>query len=149
MARKRKVVVPEVVPEAAPVKKITELHTIVQCTQKSETFHNKYLKDLQNVYAKYKHEEFVKIFTGILSSAMQRDETHEFANTALSFCAKFITSFAEVDDEETHPMMTSIFNWLLSVSFSKFVKNCFSYFFCFLSRTHRPINTFDSDSVNL
>lgn len=50
MPRKRKVVVPEVVLEV-PVKKTTEVHTIVQCTQKSETFHNKYLKDLQIVYA--------------------------------------------------------------------------------------------------
>lgn len=147
MARKRKVVVPEVVPEAAPVKKTTELHTIVQCTQKGETFHNKYLKDLQIVYAKYKHEEFVKIFTGILLTAMQREETHEFANTALSFCAKFITSFAEVDDEETHPMMTSIFQWLLNVSFFLFCK--FYFYRNKSSSTHRPINTFDSDSVNL
>lgn len=51
MPRKRKVVVPEVIPEAPTVKKTTEVHTIIQCTQKNETFHNKYLKDLQIVYS--------------------------------------------------------------------------------------------------
>lgn len=119
MPRKRKVVVPE----EETVKIITEVHTIVQCIQKNETFHNKYLKDLQTVYANSNHKEFVKIFTKILLSAMQKEETNEYANTALLFCSKFITSFAEgaddeVDDEETHPMMTSIFNWLLNNSSS-------------------------------
>lgn len=71
----------------------------------------------------------MKIFKGILLSAMQKEETNEYANTALSFCSKFITSFAEGDDEETHPMMTSIFNWLLTVIifYFFFIKSIFFY----------------------
>lgn len=60
------------------------------------------------------HDGFIYTFVKMIKTAMGADETNEYANMTLMFCAKFITSF---EGEETHPVMIDVFRWLLTVNY--------------------------------
>lgn len=52
-------------------------------------------------------------FIKMLKTVLEAEEGNEYGNTALTFCAKFVTSF---ESETTHPVLADTFAWLLSVS---------------------------------
>lgn len=51
-------------------------------------------------------------FIKMLKTVLEAEEGNEYGNTALTFCAKFVTSF---ESEKTHPVLADTFAWLLSV----------------------------------
>lgn len=59
------------------------------------------------------HEDFMNDFLLILRSTMVRDINNEYASNVLGFCAKFV---AVHNTEETHPLVTDVFSWLLEVN---------------------------------
>uniref|UniRef100_A0A1B0GBP7 Nuclear condensin complex subunit 3 C-terminal domain-containing protein n=1 Tax=Glossina morsitans morsitans TaxID=37546 RepID=A0A1B0GBP7_GLOMM len=87
------------------------IRVIMSKIQLNETCHNKYIKELSQVYTRMDHDGFIYTFVKMIKTAMGADETNEYANMTLMFCAKFITSF---EGEETHPVMIDVFRWLLT-----------------------------------
>lgn len=87
------------------------IYTIMSKVQLNETFHNKYIKELKQLYEKMNHDAFIFTFIKIIKTAMVADDTNEFAYTTLIFCAKFVSSF---EGEETHPLLADICRWLLT-----------------------------------
>lgn len=51
-------------------------------------------------------------FINMLKTVLEAEEGNEYGNTALTFLAKFVTSF---ESEKTHPILADTFAWLLSV----------------------------------
>lgn len=62
--------------------------------------------------AQMQHENFMNIFLKCLRVNMKEDESNSFANLGLKFFAKFLTSLQ--DDGDTHPILVSTFDFLLS-----------------------------------
>lgn len=56
----------------------------------------------------------MKSFIQSLKGAMQHDETNEFANNRLKLCAKFIADPDHSEQELTHPIIITAFDWLLN-----------------------------------
>jgi len=85
---------------------------------------------------------FIKMFKTVLEA----DENNEYANTALAFCAKFVTSF---ESERTHPILAETFSWLLSVCpyCTFFLLICLSTYH-FSDRQFQIARTFDIASVS-
>uniref|UniRef100_A0A1B0GPE5 Vitellogenin domain-containing protein n=1 Tax=Phlebotomus papatasi TaxID=29031 RepID=A0A1B0GPE5_PHLPP len=98
-------------PKRPKNQKITAL--ILQTQEHAHRHHEKYIKELQKIYEKDKHEDFINDFLLILRSTMVRDVNNEYASNALGFCAKFV---AIHNTEETHPLVKDVFKWLLSTS---------------------------------
>lgn len=59
------------------------------------------------------HDAFMYTFIQMFKTILEADDSNEYGNTALAFCAKFVTSF---ESEKTHPLLAETFSWLLSVS---------------------------------
>ncbi|XP_019549483.3 condensin complex subunit 3 [Aedes albopictus] len=110
--RKIKVVVPTSSPEKAKFS-VVVIQTILNA-QESETSHVKLIKELKNIYPTIPHESFMKSFIQSLKGAMQHDETNEFANNRLKLCAKFIADPDHSEQELTHPIIITAFDWLLN-----------------------------------
>uniref|UniRef100_A0A1A9WQH7 Nuclear condensin complex subunit 3 C-terminal domain-containing protein n=1 Tax=Glossina brevipalpis TaxID=37001 RepID=A0A1A9WQH7_9MUSC len=116
MGRKRKVPIPN---EEKGNEENQQLKTldngpirgIMAKIQLNETCHNKYIKELSHVYTMMDHDGFIYTFIKMIKTAMAADESNEYANMTLMFCAKFITSF---QSEETHPIMIDVLRWLLT-----------------------------------
>jgi len=112
------------------------MYTILSNAQLNETFHKRYTKELKQLYSKvcpYKctyvnivvcyllftfslkldHDAFMFTFIKMFKTVLEADENNEYGNTALAFCATFVTSF---ESEKTHPILAETFSWLLSVS---------------------------------
>uniref|UniRef100_A0A182M4E0 Nuclear condensin complex subunit 3 C-terminal domain-containing protein n=1 Tax=Anopheles culicifacies TaxID=139723 RepID=A0A182M4E0_9DIPT len=111
--RKRKVVVattnaPEVVKFATAV-----IQTVLSA-QQSETTHAKLVKQLKQLYPTVQHDSFMKSFIQVIKRQMEHDETNTYANNVLKFCAKFVADPAFSEQPITHPIMASIFDWLLT-----------------------------------
>ncbi|KAL9918081.1 condensin complex subunit 3-like [Glossina fuscipes fuscipes] len=121
MGRKRKVPIPSEEKENEEDEQLTDalenivdngpIRVIMSKIQLNETCHNKYIKELSQVYTRMDHDGFIYTFVKMIKTAMGADETNEYANMTLMFCAKFITSF---EGEETHPVMVDVFRWLLT-----------------------------------
>jgi len=62
---------------------------------------------------KLDHDAFMFTFIKMFKTVLEADENNEYGNTALAFCATFVTSF---ESEKTHPILAETFSWLLSVS---------------------------------
>lgn len=58
------------------------------------------------------HANFVGLYKETLELFLVCDESQPFANTALTFLAKFVASFS---NDETHPMLKAAFDYLLNV----------------------------------
>ncbi|CAD7077192.1 unnamed protein product [Hermetia illucens] len=87
------------------------MYTIMSNAQLNETFHNKYIREMQQLYMKMDHDAFMFTLIKMLKCAMATEETNEYAQTTLAFCAKFVASY---DGEDTHPILTATFKWLMS-----------------------------------
>ncbi|XP_030372995.1 condensin complex subunit 3 [Scaptodrosophila lebanonensis] len=87
------------------------MYTILSNAQLNETFHKRYIKEMKKLYSQLDHDAFVFTFIKMLKTVLEAEDHNEYGNTALSFCAKFVTSF---ESEKTHPMLAATFNWLLS-----------------------------------
>uniref|UniRef100_A0A1A9Z578 Nuclear condensin complex subunit 3 C-terminal domain-containing protein n=1 Tax=Glossina pallidipes TaxID=7398 RepID=A0A1A9Z578_GLOPL len=121
MGRKRKVPIPSEEKENEEGEQLNDapenivdngpIRVIMSKIQLNETCHNKYIKELSQVYTRMDHDGFIYTFVKMIKTAMGADETNEYANMTLMFCAKFITSF---EGEETHPVMVDVFRWLLT-----------------------------------
>lgn len=110
--RKIKVVVPSSSPEKAKFS-VVVIQTILNA-QENETSHAKLIKELKNIYPTVTHESFMKSFIQSLKGAMQHDETNEYANNRLKLCAKFIADPDHTEQEITHPIIITAFDWLLN-----------------------------------
>uniref|UniRef100_A0A1A9WZL3 Nuclear condensin complex subunit 3 C-terminal domain-containing protein n=1 Tax=Glossina brevipalpis TaxID=37001 RepID=A0A1A9WZL3_9MUSC len=84
---------------------------IMSKIQLNETRHNKYIRELSQVYTRMDHDSFIHTFVRTIKTAMAADESNEYAKMILIFCAKFITSF---EGEGTHPVMKDVFQWVLT-----------------------------------
>ncbi|XP_030558597.1 condensin complex subunit 3 [Drosophila novamexicana] len=87
------------------------MYTILSNAQLNETFHKRYIKELKQLYSKLDHDAFMFTFIKMFKTVLEADEGNEYGNTALAFCAKFVTSF---ESEKTHPILAETFCWLLS-----------------------------------
>uniref|UniRef100_A0A8W7P6J8 Nuclear condensin complex subunit 3 C-terminal domain-containing protein n=1 Tax=Anopheles coluzzii TaxID=1518534 RepID=A0A8W7P6J8_ANOCL len=111
--RKRKVVVaPANSPEK--VKYSTAVIQTVLSAQQSETTHAKLVKQLKQLYSTVQHDSFMKSFVQVIKRQMEHEETNPYANNVLKFCAKFVADPEYSEQAVTHPIMASIFDWLLS-----------------------------------
>lgn len=84
----------------------------------------------------------------MFKTILEADDSNEYGNTALAFCAKFVTSF---ESEKTHPLLAETFSWLLSVSvYCTFLSIGFLHIlFAFFCRQFRIAHTYDIASVSL
>ncbi|XP_037942037.1 condensin complex subunit 3-like [Teleopsis dalmanni] len=89
----------------------SQMYTIMSFVQKSETFHNKYTKEMKSLYTKVDHKTFLFNFIKIIKTAMEADEQNTYAQTSLLFCAKFVCSYGT---DDAHPIFNDTFNWLLN-----------------------------------
>lgn len=87
------------------------MYTILSNAQLNETFHKRYTKELKQLYSKLDHDAFMFTFIKMFKTVLEADENNEYGNTALAFCATFVTSF---ESEKTHPILAETFSWLLS-----------------------------------
>ncbi|XP_034476603.1 condensin complex subunit 3-like isoform X1 [Drosophila innubila] len=87
------------------------MYTILSNAQLNETFHKRYIKELKLLYSKLDHDAFMVTFIKMFKTVLEADENNEYGNTALAYCAKFVTSF---ESERTHPILAGMFSWLLS-----------------------------------
>ncbi|KAH8299438.1 hypothetical protein KR044_001461, partial [Drosophila immigrans] len=87
------------------------MYTILSNAQLNETFHKRYTKEMKQLYSKLEHDAFMVTFISMFKTVLEADEHNEYGNTALEFCAKFVTSF---ESEKTHPILAETFSWLLS-----------------------------------
>ncbi|XP_055916686.1 condensin complex subunit 3 isoform X2 [Eupeodes corollae] len=128
MPRKRKVPVPAIIEEeekeneselaevsrnstATSVVQHGPMYSIMANVQLNETFHKKYIREMSLLYDKMDHDAFMFTFIKMVKSAMEGEETNEYAYTTLLFCAKFVASY-DVDD--THPVLVDTCRWLLT-----------------------------------
>ncbi|XP_055625380.1 condensin complex subunit 3 [Toxorhynchites rutilus septentrionalis] len=109
--RKVKVVAPSNSPEKAKFS-IVVIQTILN-GQESETSHAKLIKELKGIYPTITHESFMKSFIQSLKGSMQHEEANEYANRRLKLCAKFAADPDYCEQPETHPIIVSVFDWLL------------------------------------
>ncbi|XP_058125221.1 condensin complex subunit 3 [Anopheles ziemanni] len=112
--RKRKVVVAAPVPSPEKVKFSTAVMQTMLNAQAKETTHPKLINQLKRLYTSVPHDSFMKSFLQVIKRQMQHEETNEYANNVLKFCAKFVAEPEYSEQSVTHPVMESIFNWLLS-----------------------------------
>ncbi|XP_035911786.1 condensin complex subunit 3 [Anopheles stephensi] len=111
--RKRKVVVaPGNTPEK--VKYSTAVIQTLLNAQQTETTHAKLVKQLKQLYGTVQHDSFMKSFIQVIKRQMEHEETNQYANNVLKFCAKFVADPEYSEQAVTHPIMASIFDWLLS-----------------------------------
>uniref|UniRef100_A0A182WLX4 Nuclear condensin complex subunit 3 C-terminal domain-containing protein n=1 Tax=Anopheles minimus TaxID=112268 RepID=A0A182WLX4_9DIPT len=111
--RKRKVVVATTnTPDI--VKYSTAVIQTVLSAQQSETTHGKLVKQLKQLYPTVQHDSFMKSFIQVIKRQMEHDETNPFANKVLKFCAKFVADPTHSEQPTTHPIIASIFDWLLT-----------------------------------
>ncbi|XP_062540619.1 condensin complex subunit 3 [Armigeres subalbatus] len=110
--RKIKVVVPVSSPDKAKFS-VAVIQTILNA-QENETSHAKLIKELKNIYPSVAHESFMKSYIQSLKGAMQHDETNEYANNRLKLCAKFIADPDHSEQDITHPIIITAFDWLLN-----------------------------------
>ncbi|XP_062133815.1 condensin complex subunit 3 [Drosophila sulfurigaster albostrigata] len=89
----------------------TAMYTILSNAQLNETFHKRYTKEMQQLYSKLDHDAFMITFIKMFKTVLEADENNDYGNTALAFCAKFVTSF---ESEKTHPILAETFSWLLT-----------------------------------
>ncbi|XP_060659779.1 LOW QUALITY PROTEIN: condensin complex subunit 3 [Drosophila nasuta] len=87
------------------------MYTILSNAQLNETFHKRYTKEMQQLYSKLDHDAFMLTFIKMLKTVLEADENNDYGNTALAFCATFVTSF---ESEKTHPILAETFSWLLT-----------------------------------
>ncbi|XP_052860170.1 condensin complex subunit 3 [Anopheles cruzii] len=116
--RKRKVAVPVAGPSPEKVKYSTAVIQTVLNAQQNQTAHAKLIKQLKGLYATVQHDSFMKSFLQVVKRQMEHEEANEYANNVLKFCAKFVADPEYSEQAETHPVMASFFNWLLSTSSS-------------------------------
>ena len=84
----------------------------------------------------------MKFFGIAINKLVHKDADHHFANIALDFCAKFVTSF---DGEDTHPLLASTISLILNVSvYNKCIVFTFFflYLFCFQFTSTLPMVRF-------
>ncbi|KFB36539.1 AGAP007568-PA-like protein [Anopheles sinensis] len=112
--RKRKVVVAAPVPSPEKVKFSTAVMQTMLNAQAKETTHPKLINQLKRLYTSVPHDSFMKSFIQVIKRQMQHEESNEYANNVLKFCAKFVAEPEYSEQSVTHPVMESIFNWLLS-----------------------------------
>ncbi|XP_055374016.1 condensin complex subunit 3 isoform X2 [Condylostylus longicornis] len=124
MARKRKIPMKKIVEEEGNEDELIEnensenssiqqgpMYNIMSNVQLCETFHNKYIKEMQQLYKKMDHDAFMFTFIKMIKSAMEAEENNEYANTTLHFCAKYISSY---QSDITHPVLLDTFKWITS-----------------------------------
>ncbi|XP_053663980.1 condensin complex subunit 3 [Anopheles marshallii] len=111
--RKRKVVV-ATANTAETVKFSTVVIQTVLSAQQSETTHAKLVKQLKKLYTSVQHDSFMKSFIQVIKRQMEHDETNSYANHVLKFSAKFVADSEYSGQAVTHPIMASMFDWLLT-----------------------------------
>uniref|UniRef100_A0A182JQ35 Nuclear condensin complex subunit 3 C-terminal domain-containing protein n=1 Tax=Anopheles christyi TaxID=43041 RepID=A0A182JQ35_9DIPT len=111
--RKRKVVV---VPANSPekVKYSTAVIQTLLNAQQNESTHAKLVKQLKQLYPSVQHDSFMKSFIQVIKRQMEHEEANPYANNVLKFCAKFVADPEYSVQAVTHPIMASIFDWLLT-----------------------------------
>uniref|UniRef100_A0A4Y0BE79 Nuclear condensin complex subunit 3 C-terminal domain-containing protein n=1 Tax=Anopheles funestus TaxID=62324 RepID=A0A4Y0BE79_ANOFN len=111
--RKRKVVV-ATNNTAETVKFSTVVIQTVLNAQQNETIHAKLVKQLKQLYGTVQHDSFMKSLIQVVKWQMEHDETNPYANNVLKFCAKFVADPEYSGQAVTHPIMASMFDWLLT-----------------------------------
>ncbi|XP_034652174.1 condensin complex subunit 3 isoform X1 [Drosophila subobscura] len=102
------------------------MYTIMRHAELKEALHQRYEKELQQLYTKMGHQAFLDIFINVLKTVLEAEEANENGKMALSFCAKFVAGF---ESEKTHPMLAETFHWLLTIySSSPYVRYRICYF---------------------
>ncbi|KAH8279370.1 hypothetical protein KR026_008207 [Drosophila bipectinata] len=87
------------------------VYALMRHAEHKESMHQKYVKEMQQLYTRMGHEAFLATFIGVLKAVLEAEENNENGNRALNFCAAFVSSFAS---ELTHPMLPETFHWLLT-----------------------------------
>ncbi|XP_052893809.1 condensin complex subunit 3 [Anopheles moucheti] len=111
--RKRKVVV-ATANTVETVKFSTVVIQTVLSAQQNETTHAKLVKQLKKLYTTVQHDSFMKSFLQVIKRQMEHDETNPYANLVLKFSAKFVADSEYSAQAVTHPIMASMFDWLLT-----------------------------------
>ncbi|XP_068146565.1 condensin complex subunit 3 [Drosophila tropicalis] len=86
------------------------MYKILERAQQTETYHNRYLKELKQLYQAMDHNTFVCKFIEAIKSILEADDTNDHGTTAMSFCAKFVANF---ESEHTHPILADTLHWCL------------------------------------
>uniref|UniRef100_A0A8D8BQC3 Condensin complex subunit 3 n=1 Tax=Culex pipiens TaxID=7175 RepID=A0A8D8BQC3_CULPI len=110
--RKRKIKVVATSPEKPRFN--FELIETVLNGQKDEKNHPNLIKKLKELYQKMPHDTFMRSFIQSLKAPMCLEEGNPFANNRLKLCATFIADPIYCEQEETHPLIMAIFDFLLS-----------------------------------
>uniref|UniRef100_A0A182N258 Nuclear condensin complex subunit 3 C-terminal domain-containing protein n=1 Tax=Anopheles dirus TaxID=7168 RepID=A0A182N258_9DIPT len=82
--------------------------------QQNETAHAKLVQQLKQQYATVPHDTFMKSLVQTIKRQIQHDLTNDYATNVLKLCAKFVAHPVYSEQEVTHPIIASIFDWLLS-----------------------------------
>ncbi|XP_022229837.2 condensin complex subunit 3 [Drosophila obscura] len=102
------------------------MYAIMRHAELKESLHQRYEKELQQLYSKMGHQAFLSTFINVLKTVLEAEESNENGNMALSFCAKIVASF---ESEKTHPVLAETFHWLLTIySSSPYVRYRICYF---------------------
>uniref|UniRef100_A0A182FI79 Nuclear condensin complex subunit 3 C-terminal domain-containing protein n=2 Tax=Anopheles albimanus TaxID=7167 RepID=A0A182FI79_ANOAL len=112
--RKRKVVVPATGQSPEKIKYSTAVIQTILNAQPNQTAHAKLIKQLKGLYATVPHDSFMKSFLQVVKRQMEHEEANEYANNVFKFCAKFVADPEHSEKSETHPVLSSFFDWLLS-----------------------------------
>ncbi|EDS29244.1 cap-G [Culex quinquefasciatus] len=110
--RKRKIKVVATSPEKPRFN--FELIETVLNGQKDEKNHPNLIKKLKELYQKMPHDTFMRSFIQSLKAPMCLEEGNPFANNRLKLCATFIADPIYCEQEEPHPLIMAIFDFLLS-----------------------------------
>ncbi|KAH8353986.1 hypothetical protein KR067_007681 [Drosophila pandora] len=87
------------------------MYALMRHAEHKESMHQRYVKEMQQLYTKMGHDAFLISFIDVLKAVLEAEENNENANRALNFCAAFVSSFAS---ELTHPLLPETFHWLLT-----------------------------------
>ncbi|XP_049539399.1 condensin complex subunit 3-like [Anopheles darlingi] len=121
--RKRKVVVPATGQSPEKIKYSTAVIQTMLKAQPNQTVHAKLIRELKGLYATVAHDSFMKSFLQVIKRQMEHEETNEYANNVFMFCATFVADPEYSEQSETHPVMSSLFDWLLStISYAPLVR---------------------------
>lgn len=120
--------------------KLSPMFELFDKAQANESLHGKYIKELLHLYDTVGHfdgnqnvmaglsfliwviflvlfqmqqADFMHHFLRGFRIYMRFDETNHYANTGLSFMAKFVTTLG-AEDDETHPVLSDTFDYVLS-----------------------------------
>ncbi|XP_017125626.2 condensin complex subunit 3 isoform X1 [Drosophila elegans] len=87
------------------------MYSIMRHAELKESLHKRFVKEMQQLYTKMGHNSFKQTFINVLKAVLEAEEGNENANTALNFCATFVST---PDETGSEPMLGDTFRWLLT-----------------------------------